>query len=297
MLKTRGDVIPIDRISRAEWAAAVRRGDTGRRPLVVDGAFATTVAVRSWTPDRIAARFADVPVQVAVGLPARGSPYSEPLRGHHRRMTMAEFARFMPDHPGSYLARAGLPGFPGLAQELGIAGAVVPPVLSENLWVGNSTQSGLHFDMGDGLLAQVYGVKTATLVAAGQFGSVYPYPDIHTKSRVDPDDFDERRHPRFAGVDRFAAVLQPGDALFIPRHWWHNLVSHGISVSVNAWFGRSRRRDLPLTMLRAGPAVWRQAARDFVNLGLRKRDFDKRLFVSKPSGLWLYELLAKTVRR
>jgi lysine-specific demethylase 8 len=134
---------------------------------------------------------------------------------------------------------------------------------------------------------QVYGIKTATLVPAGHFSNVYPYPDVHNKSRVDPDDFDERVFPKFAQVDRFTATLTPGDALFIPRLWWHQLVSDGISISVNSWFGRDHKMYLPATILRAGSAVWRQTARDFVSLGGMKRgDFQHRLFAGKPSGLW-----------
>ncbi len=103
--------------------------------------------------------------------------------------------------------------------------------------------------------------------------------------------------PKFAQVDRFTVTLTPGDALFIPRLWWHHLVSDESSISVNAWFGRGHKRDLPVTILQVGPEVWRQAARDFVSLGVLKRDFQKRVFVSRPTGLWLYEMLMKQARR
>lgn len=291
-----GHVIPISRISADQWKTLVRRGDAGRKPLLVSEAFSSTDAVKTWTPESIGERFADTRVSVAVDLPKRGTPYDTMVHGHRRNMTMGEFTRHLPSHPGSYLAQARMPKFPGLADDLGIASAVVPPFISESLWIGNETRSGLHFDMADGLLAQVYGVKTATLVAPGQFANVYPYPDAHTKSRVDPGDFDQQAFPRFAEIDRFTATLTPGDALYIPRLWWHNLISDATSISVNSWFGRVRLRDLPVTIVQAGPAVWRQSARDFVSMGMMKREHPKRMF-TKPSGLWLYETCKTFVGR
>jgi lysine-specific demethylase 8 len=292
----RGHVIPISRISADQWNTLVQRGDVGRKPLLVSEAFSSTDAVKTWTPQSVGERFADTKVSVAVDLPLRGTPYDTTAHGHRRDMTMREFTRYLPRHPGSYLAQARMPRFPGLADDLGIVSAVVPPVIGENLWIGNGTRSGLHFDMADGLLAQVYGVKTATLVEPGHFANVYPYPDAHSKSRVDPSELDERAFPRFAEIDRFAATLTPGDALYIPRLWWHHLVSDEISVSVNSWFGRVRMRDLPVTVLRAGPAVWRQAGHDFVSLGILKREHRQRIF-AKPTGLWLYETFTKRARR
>jgi lysine-specific demethylase 8 len=296
MRGTRGAVKAIPRISAQRWQELVARDDVGREPLVVTGAFGSTDAVKNWTPEHIAQRFADHRVVVSVDLPMTGSPYEKMLKRHQRSMTVAEFFEYLPGHPGSYLAQAPMAAFPGLADELSISRAVVAPTRTQSLWVGNATRSGLHFDLADGLLAQVYGVKTATLVRAGQFASLYPFPDVHTKSRIDPDDIDDQAFPRFTRVDRFTATLTPGDALFIPRLWWHHLVSEGVGISANAWFGRPVAGVWPATILRAGPAVWRQIVHDFVALGLLKRDFQQRVFSAKPTGLQLYEILSGLFR-
>ena len=292
-----GDVKSVWRIFPDEWNELIASGDAGRRPLLISGLFKATTAVRTWTPASISARFADEQFAVSVSQPGKGGLYHGSAADHLRRMSLGEFVDQLPNNPGSYLAQARMNRLSGLADDLAISQVVGRPFLNENLWMGNATRSGLHFDEADNLLAQVYGVETATLVPPGQFSCVYPRPELHTKSQVDPDDIDARAFPRFAQADRYTATLHPGDALYIPRLWWHHLASDDISISVNAWFGQMYRGDLPATVLRAGPTVWRRVGRDFVALGILKRDYQNRLFSPKPTGLRLYEMLTGSTRR
>jgi hypothetical protein len=59
-------------------------------------------------------------------------------------------------------------------------------------------------------------------------------------SIVDVEAPDLERFPRFAQALRTAQVaeLSPGDALFIPRHWWHHVTSlDSYNAMVNYWWG------------------------------------------------------------
>ena len=35
---------------------------------------------------------------------------------------------------------------------------------------------------------------------------------------------------------RYACVLEPGDLLYIPKHWWHHVRSLETAASVNVWW-------------------------------------------------------------
>ena len=43
------------------------------------------------------------------------------------------------------------------------------------------------------------------------------------------------RFPRFAEAQALAVTLEPGDVLFIPKHWWHFVEAMDTSLSVNVW--------------------------------------------------------------
>ena len=39
-----------------------------------------------------------------------------------------------------------------------------------------------------------------------------------------------------ADVEALECVLAPGDALYIPPYWWHQVLSEGRSLAVNFWW-------------------------------------------------------------
>lgn len=43
------------------------------------------------------------------------------------------------------------------------------------------------------------------------------------------------RHPKFRGARALTAVLRPGDALYIPKFWFHQVTSLSVSVSANVF--------------------------------------------------------------
>ncbi len=55
---------------------------------------------------------------------------------------------------------------------------------------------------------------------------------------------DLERFPRFSGARRMACVLRPGDVLFMPAFWWHEVQSYPDpmerrNLAVNFWYDNS----------------------------------------------------------
>jgi lysine-specific demethylase 8 len=58
-----------------------------------------------------------------------------------------------------------------------------------------------------------------------------------TRSLVkDVENPDLKKSPKFAEATYFDTILNPGDAMFIPRGAWHYVRSLSTSISVNFWF-------------------------------------------------------------
>lgn len=109
-----------------------------------------------------------------------------------------------------------------------------------------------HFDQYDNMFLQVRGRKRILLFdpRTGHRG-LYTFPVHHPfdmRARLDLEGPDKDTFPRSeelrgGGVEAF---LRPGDALFIPSHWWHHVEAapppggnrdgEGWCVSVNFWF-------------------------------------------------------------
>ncbi|RZL85707.1 MAG: cupin-like domain-containing protein [Sphingomonas sp.] len=121
----------------------------------------------------------------------------------------------------------------------------VLPNAKPRIWVGNRTHVSTHFDEASNVAVVVAGRRRFTLFPPEQVGNLYVGPFHHTiagppVSMVDVENPDLERYPKYAEAIPHGVVadLDPGDALFIPPFWWHNVkASAAFNVMVNYWWG------------------------------------------------------------
>lgn len=141
----------------------------------------------------------------------------------------------------SLLIERALPGF-AQANDAGLAGQGIDA--SASIWIGNRVTASCHYDTPDNLACCAVGRRRFTLFPPEQIDNLYPGPLEPTPggqvvSVVDFDRPDFDRHPRFrdALASAQTAVLEPGDAIFIPSMWWHHVRSLApFNVLVNYWW-------------------------------------------------------------
>lgn len=251
------------RISPQAFADEVFGGGT---PVVLRGQVEDWPAVRAAaggseaTARYIAAFDRGAPVQVMVGPPEIAGRffYRDDLSGFNfgRQQVgiaqlLAELLR-LADDPAPHALYAGsaptgehLPGWSD-ANPLGLP----MPNAQARVWIGNATRVATHYDNSPNLACVVSGTRRFLLFPPDQIGNLYVGPLDQTmagqpSSMVDPDNPDLARYPKFAEAMRHALVaeLAPGDAIFMPALWWHNVVATGpLNVLVNYW---SERADAP----------------------------------------------------
>jgi len=104
---------------------------------------------------------------------------------------------------------------------------------------GNVTPT--HFDEQENLFCQIRGKKRVFLFPPDQFAALYPYKFHHPHDRqaqVDIRNLDLKRFPKAKELKGLTAELWPGDVLYIPIYWFHEIESVGEEpvISVNYWF-------------------------------------------------------------
>lgn len=131
---------------------------------------------------------------------------------------------------------------PGFERENGhdLVDAAVTP----RLWLGNRIRVATHYDLQENVGVVIAGQRRFTLFPPDQVANLYMGPLELTPagtpvSLVDPAAPDLARFPRFAEAARTAreATLAPGDAIYIPFHWWHAVDSLGpVNILMNWWW-------------------------------------------------------------
>lgn len=153
--------------------------------------------------------------------------------------------------------------FPGLRQanDIGIADTAFGPGLLASIWIGTQTVAATHYDMSYNLAACAVGRRRFTLFPPDQIANLYPGPLEPTPggqvvSMVDLRAPDLGRYPRFAQALEAALVaeLEPGDVLFYPALWWHNVEAlDAFNAMMNYWWTAAPAfMDTPMNTLLHG---------------------------------------------
>lgn len=126
--------------------------------------------------------------------------------------------------------------FPGLATDLSF-----PEVFDRDHFFSSvfrissaGVQLWTHYDIMDNILIHISGRKRVVLFPPKDALNLYMVGD---KSEIlDIEETDYSLYPKFRNVARFECVLDPGDILFIPALWFHNVTAIDFSISVNVFW-------------------------------------------------------------
>ena len=207
-------------------------------------------------------------VEVYCGDPAiRGKYYyTTGLQGFNferRMMKLMDAMDLMSEaaaHPGTRSVYVGsaptgdcLPGF-AAANAMPLAGGTGP-----RIWLGSAANISTHYDTFDNLACVIAGRRRFTLYSPEVIGQLYIGPIDNTMSgppvslaASDPE-ASAAKYPRFEAVrdQRFMADLEAGDALYMPKLWWHQVESTApFNGLVNYWWDAfASGPDAPYTSL------------------------------------------------
>jgi hypothetical protein len=228
----------IERVERPDVASFRRNYLRTRRPIVLVGAQENWPA-RSWTIEGLRDRIGSLEVRPVVL--SEGHVHVDLKRGLlDERMPFRAFVDHLggPPPPRYSLPLQLVGPYSFLRQDLTIPRYCVGNVYTKiNMWIAaRRTITDAHYDMMHNLLAQLQGARVVTLFPPSETPFMYPYPmrTLHWHhSQVQVDAPDLSRFPRFSQARAVRVELTPGDILFIPRGWWHQVEATEPSIAVN----------------------------------------------------------------
>lgn len=245
------DPIAVRHLAELPEAEFARDYFRGNRPLVIRGAVDHWPALRRWNRAYFEARFGDrtVPVDyspdgfmtyTALGREGNTGRAEMPFR-----QAAAEI--HAPAGRRCYLRNVSVPElFPELLADFDPPALIGDPerITMNHFWYGApGCVTALHFDWTSNFLVQVSGRKQVTLYAPSQTPYLYPagdgpagWIDLREHSLLDIERPDYERFPLFRKARPLGAVLEPGDMLWLPPNWWHQMKSLDVSISLNFWW-------------------------------------------------------------
>jgi lysine-specific demethylase 8 len=121
-------------------------------------------------------------------------------------------------------------------------------------WIGPANSiTGFHVDWSNNINVQIAGEKMFYLVSPKFNKNMYisnRFERISNTSMIDIKKYDDQKYPLLKNAEIISFVLEPSDAIFIPRGWWHYVESKkpSINVSIHYWSLMDSFRDLPIEL-------------------------------------------------
>jgi len=102
------------------------------------------------------------------------------------------------------------------------------------IWIGpKGTFTPLHHDLTNNLIVQVVGRKRVVMASPAETPKLYNRLHVFSDvgNVIDPE-LDLSAYPKVADARLHEVVLEPGEALFVPIGWWHQVEALDFSVSL-----------------------------------------------------------------
>eukprot|EP00112_Aurelia_sp_Birch-Aquarium-sp1_P004584 Seg152.6 transcript_id=Seg152.6/GoldUCD/mRNA.D3Y31 product="tRNA wybutosine-synthesizing protein 5" protein_id=Seg152.6/GoldUCD/D3Y31 len=180
--------------------------------------------------------------------------------------------------------------FPAIAQDISLTQLIPKEKFFSSVFrIGSANmQLWTHYDVMDNILIQVVGRKRVVLFSPQDALNLYLNGDKSQVVDIDNPDYD--KYPKFKNATKYECILNPGDAIYIPALWFHNVIALDYSVAVNVFYKHLDeklydQKDIygnkdPIPASRASQMI-DKAIKMLDELPTEYKDFYSRVMVSK----------------
>jgi len=206
------------------------------RPVVIEGAMADWPALARWTPDYLKRKIGKAPIEYQGG--RDGSPEFELWKDDHKRRAPFDAYIDMIRRPGNdayltaYNSAANRAALKVLDKDLGRLDRYLEG-RGGMIWIGpGGTFTPLHFDLTNNLIAQIVGTKELLLAPPSETRLLYHHRHVFSQVHDLADAARLEQFPLARQARTFAVQLNPGDMIYVPVGWWHQVRARDFSVTM-----------------------------------------------------------------
>ena len=233
------DYAHVEKRSQVPLDEFMRRYVVGCRPVVLTGVAHDWPAMQRWSPQDLKARFGHLDVEIQAERSANPR-YEEDKLQHRRQVRLADFVDqvLAGGVTNDYYMTANnealrRPEFAPLLADIGSLPPLCDPAQlaqRSSFWFGPAgTNTPLHHDTIMLFHTQVVGRKRWRFISPLQTPKLYNYNNVF--SPIDVDHPDDQRYPDFRQAQMLEVVVEPGETVFLPLGWWHQVTSLDVSLS------------------------------------------------------------------
>lgn len=243
---SQGQAREIERIHCPSYEEFHRNYVLKSKPVIITGVADKWKAISQWNVEYLRSNSQDVVVEVVVSKDQ--STIAKPEKGWltQRRLDMSlhEFFNTIDENAKLkryyYLQYQKFENFPQLQNDFDVPDFIPAKTINTRIWIGSGKNiTPLHHDTQSNILTQVKGRKKFTLFSPSESRTLYPFPfssKSYTLSPVNLKEPDYEAYPRFKEACSLEGTLEPGEMIFQPVFWWHQVETLSSEMTISVTF-------------------------------------------------------------
>ena len=212
------------------------------RPVILTGEMKDWPALERWTPDYLNAKVGSAVVEYQGG--RSGNQRFEMEKDAHRRegpfdafMDLIGAADGNDAYITAYNSARNREALKPLFDDMGTLEKFLTtdrPAAEGMMWIGPAgTTTSLHHDLTNNFIGQIVGRKRLQILPASEVGRLYNHQHVFSRiADLEDPGLDAAHWPRLPGAHVYEVVLEPGEIMFMPLAWWHQVKALDFSVTV-----------------------------------------------------------------
>jgi len=210
------------------------------KPVILTDMMSDWAAMSQWSPDFLKQHYGEAQVEIQLGRDS-DPKYEINSQQHKQTVSLSNYVDMVVNggETNDYYLVAGnanleRPDLKGLLDDIVFPEFLNPTDLRQRVffWFGPAgTITPLHHDPLNLMMAHVSGRKRWRLISPDYTPLLYNFVGVF--SEVDLENPDYEAYPLFRQVKFIETVLEPGEIIFVPVGWWHQVKGLDVSLSVS----------------------------------------------------------------